>query len=227
MRHEEDLEPPRTREPRGPFDWAKDVYLRDINVSRRTGWKGKVHDAVVAPFVRGDKFLPKTPKGRGAPFTPMTSEAVQYVLERTAAGIYAPRDAKGDTGVTGRGGPLERPYEALWPPVRNRTLPGVYPPPDPIGPGVDERVYQMYWTEMALAETMVPTGLPRLSWPSYGNDPLRSGVPEVNASPATGFAGGGYVMDMSERFNMVRDLISPTQSGSGGIPPFRKQDPNL
>lgn len=216
MRHEEDLEPPRSPEPRGPFDWAKDVYLRDINLSRRTGWKGKVHDFVVAPFTAGDKYLPKQPRAPYPPFI-TTSDSVQHVLERTAAGVYPPKDAKGDTGLPGKGGPLERPYEALWPPVRDKTFPGLYPPPDPIGPGVDERAYQMYWTEAALAETVV-NPLWSQAAPTYGNDPLRSVIPEVNASPGSGFAGGGYIMDMSERFNMVKDLINPK---------FKQSDPDL
>lgn len=52
-----DSEPPKSPEPRTPFDWVKDFYLRDINISRRVGWSGPTHDAFTYPFRAADRAL--------------------------------------------------------------------------------------------------------------------------------------------------------------------------
>lgn len=213
FRHEGEQEPERSSEPGTPFDWIKHWYLRDINISRRVGWEGPTHDAFVAPFEAAYRFAQtRWPEKGGQPH--MANDVFQEVLQEFGrrTGTYEPRDAKGDAP----GGGLERPFEAFWPPVEDKSFEGLYPPVDAIGEDREQRPYRMFWEEAAIAETVKPFG--SLKTPSIANDPTRSGIPEVNVSPPRGFAGGGLIMDMSEMFGQALDLITPS---------FRQADPEL
>ncbi len=204
-------EPPRSPDPRGPFDWIKDWYLRDINISRRVGWSGPTHDAFVYPFKAFDRALQEViPRRRLDGLD--AGGRMQAVLEAYVSGrsgVYPPSDAKGDTGVEGDAN--ERPYKAYWPPVEDKTLPGVYPPSDPKGSGGAERPYDFYWPEVALAETIKPeVGYgPSLPGGTPGGFPRPPGT-GVPWSP--GNIGGGRNINMSEIFTQMKDLITPTPS---------------
>lgn len=197
-------EPEKAPSPRNPVDWIRDWYLRDVNISRRVGWSGEVHDAFVAPFGEVYRFADKIwPAEKHSIYAGDVFKEVQVELAKQT-GTYPPVDAKGDT--TGSG--LERPFEAFWPPVEDKSFPGLYPPNDPIGPGVNEKVYQMYWEEAALAEVIQPvlTGV---------QNPMPASTPAGYGDFGSMF--GGYYT-MTETFQQARDLITPS---------FRQADPEL
>lgn len=197
FRHEG--EPAQEPNPRKPHDWIRDWYIRDVNISRRVGWSGRAHDAFVAPFAEAYRFADKVWTFEGHPSTSQDvfgevlrkfSEAMETEYEGfEQGGIYEP-------------GPDRR---EMFPPVKDVSFVEFERPPHPkrgFGPFAIE--------EEAIAEVFKPvTPAPPLAVPSQGNDPIRSGIPEVNVSPARGFAGGGYFMNMSDRFNMAKDLITP------------------
>lgn len=212
MEHEGDQEPERTPKG-GPTDWIREWYLRDINISRRTGWKGEKHDQFVewVNKLTGEIFAPeKHPHmDAGTRFRSILQE-----FNRTG-GVYPPSDAKGDSG-----GPQmrlgERPYEAFWPPVKDRSLPGLYQPKDPIGSGGDQRPYRMYWEESAFTEVAGEVM-------EYGN-PMPGGTPSgIPRSPGFGAPLGAPML--FDTWEKMKGLLGgggegPALSG-GGIPAFK------
>lgn len=216
FRHEGDVEP--EIDPEVP--WIRRWYERDINISRRVGWSGVLHDAFVYPFKELDHALQQIfPKEKldgmdaGARMRAVLSEFVR------SGGVYPPSDAKGDAGAGVDS--VERPFQAFWPPVADKTFPGLYPPMDAMGEGGDQRPHQMFWAESALTEVVKPeTGYGTVM---PGGTP--SGLPRTAEGGTMGGGYGGYSF-MAETFQKMKELISP-QVGFAGIPAFRQADPEL
>lgn len=217
FQHEGEKEPPRSAPPRGPYAWIKDWYLRDVNISRRVGWEGPTHDAFTFPFRAFDQALSRLVKKEKLDEVDV-GWRMQRVLEEfeRSRGVLMPRDAKGDVGgeVDSPAAGSERPYAAFWPPVEDKTFPGLYAPKDPVGSGGDQRPYRMFWAEEALAETLTP----EVGYGTVMPGGTPSGLPKTPGT-GSGIQGGyGHYQTMTETFQKMRDLISPK---------FRQMDPEL
>lgn len=198
FQHEGEIEPPKS-EPGNPFNWIKDVYLRDINISHRTGWSGPAHDRFVEPFgnVYGFEDTPQKEEQHRSYPNEVFKEVLQEFGART--GTYPPADAYATNEDWERG------VEMMWPPVADKTLTGLYPPRDAIGSGMDfQRPFQMHWEEVALA-----TEVETFQNPMPGSTP--GGFPHVEgpgSEPGT-FGGYGGYNTIADTFEKMRDLITP------------------
>lgn len=204
--HEGEKEPPKSRDPRTPFDWIKDWYLRDVNISRRVGWEGPTHDAFVYPFKAFDQALQRLiPKEQldgmdvGGRF--------KEVLERFSKWQMV---AEGRERYPRPEPPLA---EGFWPPERDKSLveyTAVEPPPR-----LNKRIHDRYWAETALAETIKPELGRGIVLPAA----TPSGFPITPAEGGGTTFGGGFggYNTMADTFQKMRDLITPSfrQSDSG------------
>ncbi len=213
-------EPPQTDSPRNPFDWIRDWYLRDINLSRRVGWSGPTHDAFVAPFgalynlvnaryVQGSKYDSGRPPAAAA----LTSNDI-FTEGLARFHAYNLQQQQFVQGSKFDPGPKPAPNVLPTKDVSFTEQLGYELSDYPGYPLQERAIAEVFKPEVGMGPVL-PGGTP-------------SGIPrEPGTSGGTPSGGGyGFYQFMTDTFREARDLITPS-AGSGGIPAFRQADPTL
>lgn len=213
MRHEGDQEPDRRPGPRSPFDWVRDWYLRDVNISRRVGWSGPAHDAFVKPFEMVDTLLTElypSEKFDGVDAGGRMAAIMQELPKRMGA---SPQEL--DHSLTAIRDERTSAFDVV--PTE---------PQEVVEEALTEVIKPQYGT---LLPGLVDVG---------GAEAIRSGVPEVGNYPRYP---SGRLIDFSQRFGTdpaiwqkketptFRDIVGSMQSKIGPQAPkaFTQGDPEL